>query len=140
MKGRATAASRACEQSQSGPLASILHGGLTGEKPRWPSLSCESLTQVFNQVIRVLKADRETKETLRRPGFGSFDGCPVLDEALGTTHARRAREQTQPAGDGEGPFAPTRHHEGQHGAEHAHLLRRNRVARVSREPGVVNSL
>src|SRR5437867_5338835 len=60
-----------------------------------PTISCESLLEVVDQVVGVLEADRKPQQVLRRSGARTLDRGAVLDEALRPAEARGSREDPQ---------------------------------------------
>src|SRR5438034_9903677 len=64
----------------------------------------------------------------------------MLDEAVGAAEARRAGEDTQLGGDGHRVVTPSAHLEREHPRAAAHLLSRERMCGMTREPRIVHGL
>src|SRR5262252_9645162 len=102
--------------------------------------SAERLAEVVEQIVRVLETDGDAQEVLGRRRAGTLARGPVLDQALGPAEARRVDEDLQTRGGPQSRVAAAAHAEGQHAAEGGHLARRDGMARMRREPGIVHGL
>src|SRR5215510_11621436 len=102
--------------------------------------SRQRLLEIVDQLVRVLEADREPQEILRRARAGALDRRAVLDQALRPAEAGGAREHAELGRDvhGASPIAADLHR--YHPAKRAHLTARDVVRGVRGEPRIVHGL
>src|SRR6185312_4340931 len=103
--------------------------------------SSHCLSEIFDEVVRLLDADGETQQVLRRGRAGALDRSPVLDQTFDASEAGRAREQTSAPRSADGRSGTAGDAHGQNRSESAaHLGCCDLVVRMIRQAGVVDVL
>ena len=96
----------------------------------------QGLSEIGDQVVRVLEADRDAEQVAGRGCARAFDRGAMLDEALGPAEARRVPEEANARGGPKRGVATAADADREHPPERGHLAGGERVPSVRRESRV----
>src|SRR5690554_6482318 len=95
----------------------------------------QSLCQVVDDILGMLKPDREAEQPCWSHGFQTLNGRTMLNERMCPAEACGPSHELKLTGDNHRRLSPTFNNKGQHRTVAAHLPLRERMARIVRQAG-----